>query len=137
MRSTRGSALAPCSSKAVLDGARQRFRDPPPASHAALLNPSVSYVISDQWDDSFSVPITRRWFETVGGVGSNDLTLEPLGVIECIIPGNWLGGARSAQIFGNPAVDGLVLYERNWSAVSSFEYGQWLAGIVPSAEWCF
>ena len=97
----------------------------------------MSYVISDQWDDSFSVPITRRWFETVGGVGSNELTLEPLGVIECIIPGNWLGGARSAQIFGNPAVDGLVLYERNWLTVSSFEYGQWLAGIVPSAEWCF
>ena len=83
------------------------------------------------------MPITRRWFEAAGGVGFNDLTLEPVGVIEYIIPSNWLGGARTAQILGNPAVDGVVLYERNWSTVSSFEYGQWLAGIVFKAGWRF
>jgi hypothetical protein len=58
-------------------------------------------------------------------------------VIEYIIASNWPGGARTAKIFGNPAMDGLVLYERNWSTTSSFEYGQWLAGIVLKAGWRF
>jgi amino acid transporter len=39
--------------------------------------------------------------------------------------------------FGNPSVDFLVFHERNWSTAASFEYGQWLAGVVLKAGWRF
>src|SRR5271155_2818306 len=137
MRSTRGSALAPCSSKAVPDGAQQRFRIRLRRHTRSCSTRPCHMLFPASGIPASPVPITRRWFETVSGVSSNDLTLEPVSVIEYIIRGNWLGGARTAQIFGNPAIDGLVLYERNWSTVPSFEYGQWLAGIVLKAGRCF
>ena len=44
-------------------GGQRRFRDPSPQSYALVFNPSAAYVISDQWNASFSMPITRRWFD--------------------------------------------------------------------------
>ncbi|MFZ3236193.1 MAG: hypothetical protein WA417_03780 [Stellaceae bacterium] len=118
-------------------GAQQRFRDPAPGSHALLFAPSVSYVISDQWNASLSAPITRRWFNTIDGVSQKAVTLEPVGVLEFIIPGAWLGGPRGATMLGNPAVDFLGFHERNWSTAPGFAYGQWLAGLVLKAGWRF
>ena len=85
-------------------GAQRRFRDPRPQSHAFIFNPSASYVISDQWNASFSMPITRRWFDTTNGVSQRNLTWEPTGVVEYVIPGDWLGGADAARWRGNPAM---------------------------------
>src|SRR5215468_893383 len=39
-------------------GAQRRFRDPSPQSYAFFFIPSASYVISDQWNASFSMAIT-------------------------------------------------------------------------------
>src|SRR5271165_2207819 len=99
-------------------GEQRRFRDPPPQSYALFFNPSVSYVISEQWNASFSIPTTRRWFDTINGVTQRNLTVEPTGVVEYVIPGDWLGGADVARWAGNPAVDFVVGVERNWSNVS-------------------
>ncbi len=118
-------------------GAQQRFRNPAPGSHALFFGPSASYVISDQWNASLAVPITRRWFNTVDGVNQRDVTVEPVGILEYVIPGDWLGGSRGAAILGNPAVDLLGFHERNWSTAPGFAYGQWLAGIVLKAGWRF
>ena len=113
--------------------AQRRIRDVTPQSNALIFAPSASWVISPEWNASLSMALTRRWFNGA----SRDFTVDPIGVLEYIIPANWVGGSRGAAILGNPSVDFLVFHERNWSTESSFEYGQWLAGVVLKAGWRF
>jgi hypothetical protein len=68
---------------------------PAPSVYAFFFNPSVSYVISEQWNASFSMPTTRRWFDTINGVTQRNLTWEPTGVVEYVIPAG--RGGRSAN----------------------------------------
>jgi hypothetical protein len=116
-------------------GLQWRFRSPAPESGAVFLNPSASYIISEDWNASFSMPTTRRWFVSVNGVAPRDWTIEPNAVLEYIIPANWLGGTDNARLLGWPAVDALVLFERNWSSEGSLYYSQWLAGLVLRGGW--
>jgi hypothetical protein len=118
-------------------GAEQRFRDPAPQSHMFFFIPSVSYVISEQWNASFSMPIERRWFETLGGVSQRDLTWIPTGVVEYVIPADWLGGADGTRWRGTPAIEFVTGLERNWSNISGREYTQWRVGIVFKTGWRF
>lgn len=117
--------------------AQQRFRNPAPGSQALVFAPSASWVISEEWNASFSLPVTRRWFDALDGINERDVTVDPVGVLEYIIPDNWLGGPGTARMFGNPAVDFLGFHERNWSTAAGFEYGQWLAGVVLKFGWRF
>jgi hypothetical protein len=112
---------------------QRRIRDVAPQSNALIFAPSASWVISEQWNASLAAPITRRWFNGA----SRDLTVEPVVVLEYIVPADWIGGPRGVAILGNPSVDFLLFHERNWSTDSSLEYGQWLAGIVFKAGWRF
>jgi len=118
-------------------GAQQRFRDPPPGSHALVFTPSVSYVITDDWNASFEMPIERRWFEPIGGASQRDLTWIPTGVVEYVIPANWLGGTDGARWRGNPAVDFVAGLEKNWSNILGREYTQWRVGLVFKTGWRF
>lgn len=112
---------------------QRRIRNPGPQSDALIFAPSASWVISEQWNASLSAPLIRRWFNGA----SRDLTVEPVGILEYIIPAKLIGGPRDAAILGHPSLDFLVFHERNWSTNSSFEYGQWLAGMVLKAGWRF
>src|SRR6516164_4507843 len=116
-------------------GAQQRFRDPSPQSHAFFFNPSVAYVISDQWNASFSMAITRRWFEEFEGLSQRDLTWEPTSVVEYVIPADFLGGSDAARWRGAPAIDFVAGLERNWSNISGREYSQWRVGVVFKTAW--
>jgi len=118
-------------------GGQRRFRSPAPQSYALLFGPSASYVISEQWNASLSVPITRRWFDTINGVDQRNLTIEPTGIVEYVIPSGWLGGADTARMAGNPAIDFFVGAERNWSNVSGAAYTQWRIGLVLKTGWRF
>ena len=118
-------------------GAQQRFRDPSPQSHAFFFNPSVTYVISDEWNASLSMAITRRWFEEFAGVNQRNLTWEPTGVFEYVIPAGFLGGADAARWRGAPAIDFVAGLERNWSNISGREYTQWRIGLVFKTGWNF
>jgi hypothetical protein len=66
-------------------GAQRRFRDPSPQSYAFFF--------------------TRRWFEEFAGVSQRDLTWEPTGVVEYVIPADFLGGSDAARWRGAPAID--------------------------------
>ncbi len=112
---------------------QRRIRNLAPQSWAIIFAPSAAWVISPQWNASLAMPLTRRWFNGA----SRDLTVEPIGILEYIIPGGWLGGGHGATLLGNPAVDFLAFHERNWSTEASFEYGQWRAGVVLKAGWRF
>ena len=118
-------------------GGQRRFRSPAPQSYALFVSPSASYVISDQWNASFSLTTTGRWFDTIDAVNQRDLTIEPFGVVEYVIPSSWLGGADTARMAGNPAVDFIAGVERNWSNISGFAYTQWRVGLVFKTGWRF
>jgi len=118
-------------------GAQRRFRDPAPRSYALSFNPSAAYVISEQWNASFSMATTGRWFDTTDGINERNLTIEPTGVVEYVIPSGWLGGADAARMLGNPAVDFIAGVERNWSNLSQTAYTQWRAGLVLKTGWRF
>ncbi len=118
-------------------GGQRRFRDPSPQSYALFLNPSVGYVISPQWNASLSTPLTGRWFDEVGGARQRNLTVEPTGIVEFVIPDAWLGGAGATRFAGSPAVDFVAGVERNWSNLSGQAYTQWRVGIVLKTGWRF
>ena len=118
-------------------GGQRRFRDPPPPSYAFFFSPTAAYVISEQWSASFSLPITRRWFDMLNDVSQRNLTLEPTAVLEYVIPSGWLGGADSARLLGNPAIDFFAMTERNWSNLSGAAYTQYRAGIFFKTGWRF
>jgi len=118
-------------------GAQRRFRSPAPQSYALFGSPSASYVISEQWNASVSMPITGRWFDTTDGINQRNLTIEPSAVVEYVIPSVWFGGADSARLLGNPAIDFFAMTERNWSNLSGASYVQWRAGIFLKTGWRF
>ena len=118
-------------------GAQRRFRDPSPQSYAFFFIPSASYVISDQWNASFSMAITRRWFEEFEGFNQRNLTWEPTGVVEYVIPADWLGGEDATRWRGTPAIDFVAGLERNWSNISQAAYTQWRVGLVFKTGWRF
>jgi hypothetical protein len=132
-----GGSATPVWSLGFSAGVQRRFRDPPPQSYALFFVPSASCVISDQWNVSFSVPLTRRWFDQMDGFTQRNFTAEPVGVLEYIVPSAWLGGTDRAPLFGNPSVDLLVFHERNWSNLGAASYGQWVAGLVFKTGWRF
>src|SRR6516164_8036472 len=118
-------------------GLQRRFRSPAPQSYALFGSPSASYVISEEWNVSVSMPITGRWFDTTDGINQRNLTIEPAGVVEYVIPSTWLGGADSARLLGNPAIDFFAMTERNWSNLSGAAYTQYRAGIFFKTGWRF
>ena len=118
-------------------GVQRRFRSPAPQSYALYGAPSASYVISEQWNASVSMPITARWFDTTDTVNQRDLTIDPVGVVEYVIPSAWLGGANTARLLGNPAIDFFTMAEKNWSNLSGAAYTQYRAGIFFKTGWRF
>ena len=90
-----------------------------------------------QWNASFSMPITRRWFDTISDVSQRNLTLEPTAVLEYVIPGDWLGGADAARMAGQ---SGHRLRRRGGAKLVEFiaaAYTQWRAGLVFKTGWRF
>jgi hypothetical protein len=56
-------------------GAQRRWRDPSPSSYAVFLTPSVSYVISEQWNAAFVLDVTQRWYDTGAAQASPEISL--------------------------------------------------------------
>jgi hypothetical protein len=115
-------------------GAQRRWRDPSPSSYALFLIPSVSYTITKEWNAEVVLDIMQRWYDSSN---AHELTVQPIGVLEYVVPDRWVGGADAARWFGRPAVDLLVSYERNWANFPQATYTQWIAGLVFKAGWRF
>jgi hypothetical protein len=97
----------------------------------------VAFVISEQWNASFDMAITRRWFEAIDGVNQRNLTWEPTGLLEYVIPADFFGGSDAARWRGAPAIDFVAGLEGNWSNLSGREYSQSRVGLVFKTGWSF
>jgi hypothetical protein len=116
---------------------QRRFRDPEPSSYALEVIPSLSRVLSEQWQFAFGLMLRRRWYDAQAGTSRRDLTMEPVVVLEYDLPEAWFGGERTARWFGRPALDFVVGYERNWSNESGGTFGQWIGGVGLKTGWRF
>jgi len=114
---------------------QERFRTPSASSFAVVMIPSVSYVISPQWNVSGGFEIERRQFEGNNLSTQRDWFFEPISTLEFVIPSSWLGSAST--FVGRPALDFQVAYERNWSNLPSDNFTIWHAGAALKLGWRF
>jgi hypothetical protein len=117
---------------------QRRFREPGSASSALYLIPSVSYVISEQWNASLAIEVIGRWFDsnTIGAF-RRDWEVQPIATLEYVIPATLFGTPEIASAFGRPALDFQTSHVRNWSNFSTREFSQWTASIVLKTGWRF
>ena len=117
---------------------QRRFSNPEPSSWAFFVIPSVTYVISDQWNLSLGLDFMRRGFDSYqGGPAEEDWLLQPIATLEYVLPSSWFGSERTATLLGRPALDFQMAYERNWSNVPIFDFSAWHVGAALKLGWRF
>lgn len=116
---------------------QRRFRDPAPSSWAAVLVPSMTYVISSSWNVSVGIDLERRGFDSYFNFSQEDWFMEPIVTLEFVLPEAWFGSARNAAFAGRPAIDFQVAYEKNWSNAAAANYEVWHAGAALKLGWRF
>ena len=115
-----------------------REREPRLSSDAVFVIPSVSYVISQEWNASLAVEFLGRWFERNRfGAANHDYEAMPIATLEYIVPAAVFGGEANAKLFGRPAIDlqGSHLYV--WSTAPGASYGQWDLRAAMKLGWRF
>ena len=117
--------------------AQRRFRDPDPSSWAFFLIPSATYVINEQWNVSLGAELMFRTFDPYLGFTENEWFLEPIATLEFVLPSAWFGSDRNATLFGRPAIDLQMAYERNWSNIAAFDFSVWHVGGALKLGWRF
>lgn len=116
---------------------QRRFRDPVPGSFAGFIIPSVSYVISPQWNLSGGFELEHRAFDSVNDFSQKDWFIEPIATLEFVIPSAWFGADRNAVILGRPSLDIQADYEKNWSNLDAANFNVWNAGVTLKLGWRF
>ncbi len=117
---------------------QRRFSNPEPSSWAFFVIPSVTYVVSEQWNLSLGLEVMRRGFDSyMGGPAEEDWLLQPIATLEYVLPSAWFGSERTATILGRPALDFQMAYERNWSNVPIFDFSAWNVGAALKLGWRF
>ena len=117
--------------------AQRRFRDPEPSSWAFYAIPSATYVINEQWNVSLGAELMFRTFDPYLGFTENEWFLEPIATLEFVLPSAWFGSDRNATLFGRPAIDLQMAYERNWSNIEAFSFAVWHVGAALKLGWRF
>lgn len=116
---------------------QRRFRDPEPSSWAFYLVPSVTYIISESWNFSLGAEVMFRTFDAYQGFIAQEWFIEPIATLEFVLPSNWFGSARNTALFGRPAIDLQMAYERNLSNIAASSYGALHVGAALKLGWRF
>ena len=117
---------------------QRRFREPTSSSYALFVIPSVSYVISDQWNASLAVEVIGRWFDSnAAGLFRRDWDVIPIATVEYVIPALLFGAPKTAALFGRPALDFQTSLERVTSNFSGSSFSQWTVGVAIKTGWRF
>ena len=118
--------------------AQRRLREPQLSSSAVFVIPSVSYVISKDWNASFAVELLGRWFDTDStGFSGRDWEALPIATLEYVIPTSFLGGEKIANILGRPSLDFQSSYLKVWSNAPGVSFNQWTASATIKMGWRF
>ena len=118
--------------------AQKRLRQPQLSSDALFLIPSVSWVISKDWNASFAVELLGRWYEADRfGETSRDWEALPIATLEYVIPASLFGSDSFANLLGRPAIDLQGSHLKVWSTVPGVSFGQWEASATLKMGWRF
>ena len=106
---------------------QRRLREPQLSSSALFVIPSVSYVISKDWNASLAVEVLGRWFHAISvGSSRRDLEAVPIGTVEYVFPASIFGSERVANMLGRPTgFPGFV--SEGWSNSTGAGFDQWTA----------
>jgi hypothetical protein len=117
---------------------QRRLREPQLSSSAVFVIPSVSYVISKEWNANFAVEFLSRWYDPDSvGQRSRDLEAMPIATLEYVIPPSFLGGDKIARFLGRPALDMQGSHLKVWSTVPGATFNQWEARAAIKMGWRF
>ena len=117
---------------------QRRLREPQDSSSAVFIIPSVSYIISKEWNASFAVELFGRWFDPNRvGLFGRDLEALPVGTLEYVIPSFLFGSERMANTLGRPALDFQASYLKVWSSLAGASFNQWTASATLKVGWRF
>jgi len=117
---------------------QRRLREPQDSSSAVFVIPSVSYVISKEWNASFAVEFLGRWFDSSSlGSSARDLEALPVGTLEYVIPSFLFGSERMANAVGRPTLDFQASYLKVWSSFAGATFNQWTASATLKMGWRF
>ncbi len=117
---------------------QERFRQPQLSSNALVVVPSVSWVISKDWNASFAVEMLGRWYEANRfGETSRDWEALPIATLEYVIPASFFGSESFANLLGRPAIDLQGSHLKVWSTVPGVSFGQWEASATLKVGWRF
>ncbi len=117
---------------------QRRMREPQLSSSALFVIPSVSYVISKDWNVGLAVEFLWRWYDVDSyGFNGRDFEVLPIGTLEYVIPAAIFGGDRTAKIFGRPALDFQLSYLKLSSNATGVSFDEWNAGVTLKMGWQF
>ena len=117
---------------------QRRLREPQLSSSALFVIPSVSCVISKDWNASLAVEIFGRWFDANSvGFSGRISEAQPIGTVEYVIPTSIFGGEKIANMFGRPALDFQGSYLKAWSNAPGAGFNQWTASATLKMGWRF
>lgn len=118
--------------------AQKRLRQPFLSSEALFLIPSLSWVISPDWNASLAVEFLSRWYEPDQlGETSHDWEVLPIATLEYVVPASLFGGDYVANLIGRPAIDLQGSHLRVWSTVPGVSFNQWGASATLKLGWRF
>ena len=117
---------------------QRRLRQPQLSSSAVALVPSISWLISKDWNANFAVEFLGRWYDAdLLGRTSRDWEALPIATLEYVIPASLFGGGNRADLLGRPAVDFQVSHLKVWSSVLGAGFYQWEASAALKMGWRF
>jgi hypothetical protein len=132
------TSAATVSSFGLTAFAQKREREPRLSSDAIFLIPSVSCIISQDWNASVAVEFLGRWYErNAAGAANHDFEALPIATIEYVVPADFLGGESVARLLGRPALDLQGSYLKVWSTSPGVSYDQWDLRAVVKTGWRF
>ena len=117
---------------------QRRLREPQLSSSALFVIPSVSYVISKDWNANFAVEVLERWFDAnSAGFSGRNWEAVPIGTVEYVIPASIFGSETVARTLGRPALDFQGSYQKVWSNAPGAGFDQWTASATLKMGWRF
>jgi hypothetical protein len=118
--------------------AQIREREPRLSSNAVFLIPSMTYVISQEWNASLAVEFLGRWYQrNAFGAANHDYEAQPIATLEYVLPAAILGGESVARLLGRPALDLQGAYLKVWSTAPGVTYDQWNVSATVKMGWRF
>lgn len=117
---------------------QRRERSPQTPSNAVFVIPSASLSFTRNLSATLSIEYISRWFDrNRDGFRARESEIQPIATVAYVIPSEWLGGERVAEILGRPTFSVQGSYLKAWSNVPGGGFAQWKGVSALRFGWTF